>query len=165
MKVNDVMMRKVNFCRPDDNLAEVTATMWNERCGVLPVVDTAGKVLSMITDRDICIALGTRNTRASEVKVKDVSLPRIFACGPEEEVAQALSTMVSQNVRRLPVIGHDGTLAGILSIDDVLLHSEKTPRKAGISYAEVVIAAKSILENRARGHVKEAAALIAMHAS
>jgi len=63
-------------------------------------------------------------------------------------------------VRRLPVIGEDGSLVGILSIDDVLLGSGKS----GISYADVVNAAKSILVNRASGHVKEPAALIATHA-
>ena len=164
MKVNDVMTKKVSICRPDNNLAEVAATMWNARCGALPVLDSTGNVLSMITDRDICIALGTRNARPSDVKVSDVSLPRIFTCRFDDDVSLALQTMVAQNVRRLPVIGDNGSLVGILSIDDVLLRSEKTPAKSGISYADVVNAAKSILENRASSHVKEAAALIATHA-
>jgi len=160
MKVNDVMTKKVSACRPDDNLAKLAATMWNARCGALPVLDSSGKVLSMITDRDICIALGTRNARPSDVKVSDVSLPRIFTCRFDDDVSLALGTMVAQNVRRLPVIGEDGSLVGILSIDDVLLGSGKS----GISYADVVNAAKSILVNRASGHVKEPAALIATHA-
>jgi CBS domain-containing protein len=83
-------------CRPDDNLAEVAATMWHARCGALPVLDRRGAVTSMITDRDICIALGARNLRASEVKVKDVSPPRVFSCGPNDDVRLALNTMTSQ---------------------------------------------------------------------
>ena len=134
MNVRDIMVKKVSVCESDNNLAQVAAIMWNERCGLLPVLDSRGKVTSVITDRDICIALGTRNLRASEVQVKDVSPPRVFSCGPSDDILSALDTMVSQNVRRLPVIGEDGRLVGILSIDDVLLHSE--------NYENVVNAAK-----------------------
>jgi CBS domain-containing protein len=70
MNVKDVMVKNVSMCRPDNNLAEVTAIMWDARCGALPVEDGRGAVTSMITDRDICIALGTRNIRASEVRSK-----------------------------------------------------------------------------------------------
>ena len=158
MNVRDIMVKKVSVCESDNNLAQVAAIMWNERCGLLPVLDSRGKVTSVITDRDICIALGTRNLRASEVQVKDVSPPRVFSCGPSDDILSALDTMVSQNVRRLPVIGEDGRLVGILSIDDVLLHSE--------NYENVVNAAKTILKDRSRESVHEPAELIAIeHAS
>jgi CBS domain-containing protein len=158
MKVQDVMVKKVSVCESDNNLAQVASIMWNERCGLLPVLDSRGKVMSVITDRDVCIALGTRNLRASEVQVKNVSPPRVFSCAPTDDIVSALDTMVSQNVRRLPVIGEDGKLAGILSIDDVLLHSE--------SYENVVNAAKTILKDRSRESVHEPAELIAVeHAS
>jgi hypothetical protein len=53
------------------------------------VVDERGSVVGMTTDRDICIALGTRNIKASEVSVEDVSLPRGLTCRPEQEVHAA----------------------------------------------------------------------------
>ena len=162
MNVNDVMVKSVSVCRPDHNLAEVVATLWEGRCGALPVVDGRGKVTSVITDRDICIALGTRNLRASEVQVKDVSLPRVFSCGPHDDVRLALKTMESQNVRRLPVVDPDGKLIGILSIDDLLLHSERRAGKAGISHEDAVNAVKSILKNRSREAVHERADLVAL---
>lgn len=82
LNVRDVMVPNARFCRPEFNLAEVAAIMWDEDCGALPVVNDQGDVTSMITDRDICIALGTRNKKASDVAVKDVSLPRYFASRP-----------------------------------------------------------------------------------
>lgn len=164
MKVRDLMVKNVSTCKPDQNLAEVAAIMWKERCGSLPVVDEAGNVTSIITDRDICIALGTRNSTAAQVRVKDVSLPRVFTCGFGDEIRLALNTMVSQNVRRLPVIDSNGKIAGILSIDDLLLHSQKRATKSGISEERVVDAAKSILKARRRDRVHEAAELVATHA-
>ena len=162
MKVQDAMVNNVSVCRPENNLAEVVAIMWDERCGALPVLDGSGTATSMITDRDICIALGTRNVRASELQVKDVSLPRVFSCGANDDILLALKTMVSQNVRRLPVVDDGGKLVGILSIDDLLLHSEKRAGKAGISQEDVVSAAKSILKGRSRGLTHQAAELAAL---
>ena len=64
MEVRDIMVQDVRSCHPDNNLAQVAEIMWKGGCGALPVVDESGRLLSMITDRDICIALGTRNLRA-----------------------------------------------------------------------------------------------------
>jgi CBS domain-containing protein len=162
MNVKDVMVKNVSVCRPDNNLAEVAATMWDARCGVLPVVDCRGVVIGMITDRDICIALGTRNIRASEVMVKDVSLPSVFSCRANDDVRRALNTMTSQDVRRLPVVDDDGKLVGIVSIDDLFMHSERQSGKLEISYEDVVDAAKSILNDRSPGHAHEPAELVAL---
>ncbi len=159
MKIKDRMVKSVSVCRPEDNLAEVTAMMWEGRCGALPVLDAEEGVISMITDRDVCIALGTRNLRASDVHVKDVAPPRVFVCLDSDDISYALKTMVSQNVRRLPVINNEGKLVGIISIDDFLLHSE--PGKAGVLSLEVLEALKTIIENRQRGHAHEPALLAA----
>jgi CBS domain-containing protein len=159
MKTKDRMVRTVSVCRPGDNLAQVAATMWEDRLGALPVVDENGRPMSLITDRDICIALGTRNLRASEVQVQDVAPPRIFTCLDTDDVSQALLTMVSQNIRRLPVVNDGGILVGVLSIDDFLLHTE--PGKAGVLSLEAIEALKTIIENRK--HNQAPTALAATH--
>src|SRR5579872_5068597 len=98
MKVQDVMINNVRFCNPDMNLAGVAETLWKAGCGTLPVVEN-GRVIGMITDRDIAIALGTRNVRASEAIVRDVSLPKLFYTTREEDIHIALHTMGAQKVR------------------------------------------------------------------
>jgi CBS domain-containing protein len=164
MKVKDVMVKDVSVCWPEQNLAEIAATMWNGRCGALPVLDRAGLVTSMITDRDVCIALGTRNELASNVRVKDVTLPRVFTCQEDDDAREALKTMVSQNVRRLPVVDAGAKLVGILSVDDILRVSDERADTAEIPYRAIVDALKSILEARRRGHVDEPAELVATQA-
>lgn len=164
MQVNDVMVTSVKTCHPEQNLAEVTAIMWNSRCGALPVLDSRGTVRGMITDRDICIALGTRDRKASELTVNDVSLPRFFSCMPEDDVLVALRTMVAQNVHRLPVVDCNGGVVGILSIDDLILSAEPDPAGSGISYEYVVDAVKAILNRRFHGSLQESMDLVASHA-
>jgi CBS domain-containing protein len=155
MKVRDIMVRDVRSCHSDSNLAEVVEIMWKGDCGALPVLDELGRLSSMITDRDICIALGTRNLKASDVHVSDVARPRYFACGAGDDIHAALKTMAAQEVRRLPVTDDEGRLVGILSIDDVILHA-----KAGsqISLTEVINTLKAIYRPDEHGQIAFAAA-------
>jgi len=123
MKVQEAMTETAVSCHPDANLAVVTAVMWEHNCGQLPVVDDQGKVTAVITDRDICIALGTRNQRACDVRVSDVVCRATVLCRPDDHLRSALKTMAEERVRRLRVIHHDGTLVGILSLDDITLQA------------------------------------------
>jgi CBS domain-containing protein len=130
MKVKDVMMRTPASCTPETNLGAVVETLWNRNCGILPVVNAQQKVIGVVTDRDVCIALGTRNRLAGEIIVREVASGNVFTCRPDDDVRDALTTMAHAKVRRLPVVNADGKLEGILSMDDVVAHSEaKVPGK------------------------------------
>ena len=149
MKVQEVMTQDVLFCDLETNLAAVTQMLWQADCGALPVMDSNGRIHGMITDRDICIALGTRNVRSSELKAADVVGHEVFTCAPQDDIHQALKTMRVHKVRRLPVIDHEGQLAGILSLNEVVLRSHRLARKPGdLSYEDVATTLKAICEHR-----------------
>jgi CBS domain-containing protein len=123
MKANDVMTRNVKSCHPETNLSQVAALMWDYDCGATPVVDDEDRVMGMITDRDIAIAVSTKGRLATEITVGEVMSGNVYACALDEEISSVLKTMRREKVRRLPVIGKDGRLAGILSINDVVLRA------------------------------------------
>lgn len=140
MKVVDVMMGTPYFCNPESNLGLATELMWKGNCGFLPVVGVEGKVVGVVTDRDICIALGTRGRPSGEVVVSDVMSKKVFFCAPEDDVHSALAAMREGRVRRLPVVTKEGVLVGVISIDDVLLRSEAAgaTKTHGVSAEEIV---------------------------
>ena len=140
MRVVDAMMGTPYFCSPESNLGSVTELMWKGNCGFLPVVGNDGKVVGVVTDRDVCIALGTRGRPSGEVTVADVMSRKVYACAPEDDVHFALAIMREGRVRRLPVITKGGALVGVMSIDDVLLRSEAqgAPKTGGVSAEEIV---------------------------
>lgn len=145
MKVKDVMTGGPKACAPRANLAEAAALMWENDCGILPVVADGGQVVGMITDRDICFGAATQNRAPSEIAVGDVITGKVYACGPEDDIHEALKTMRQERVRRLPVVGEDETLLGILSMNDVALRAEGGGgRKSELSYADVVETYKAI---------------------
>lgn len=118
--VKDVCTRAVKACGPDDTLAEAAARMSAFDCGVIPVVDDARKLLGLVTDRDICMAVATRDQRASQLRVREVMAGDLALCGPDDALAAALARMARARVRRLPVVDDAGVLVGVLSIADVV---------------------------------------------
>jgi len=120
--------------------------MWESDCGVLPVVDEFRKVIGVVTDRDICIALTTSDRRASSLKVSDAGVMRAVVCGPDAEIESALETMKAHRVHRLPVVSKAGLLEGIVSMNDILLRAKRAVgrKKPEVSCEEVVEALQTI---------------------
>lgn len=124
MNVRAVMNSRVKSCGLNATLAEAARVMADNDCGALPIVNEDKKVLGMITDRDICLAMANASRLPSEIPVGHVMSTKVYACGPDEPVASALRTMQTRKVRRLPVTDGDGKLIGILSMDDIVLLGE-----------------------------------------
>jgi CBS domain-containing protein len=121
MKVRDVMTTEVGYCQPDAPLAQAADIMWQRDCGVVPVVDESLRVIGMITDRDICFAVVTKNRLAGEIKISEViSQNEVQSCAPGDAVEDALKTMKRRQLRRLPVVNKDGVLVGILALADLI---------------------------------------------
>ena len=157
MKVQDIMTRSTETCRPETNLAEVAKALLENDCGVLPVTDDSGKVVGVITDRDICIAVGTRPQRASDIKVEEVirEQKEIHYCSPDDDVKNALNIMEKHQVRRIPVVEGDRKLQGILSINDILLNAQKRAGKDVISYEEAIETLKVVSAHRPDGQQQQ----------
>ena|SRR5689334_12156065 len=124
MRVQDVMVGTPAYCGANTNLGAAIETLWNRNCGFLPVVDEEEKVIGVVTDRDLCIAMGTRNKLAGELTVGEVLSPQLFYCKPEDEIHAALRIMGDKKVRRLPVVDNNRRLRGILALDDVVMHAQ-----------------------------------------
>lgn len=162
MIVKDVMMRTPASCGAETDLGSVVEVLWNRNCGFLPVINAQGNVIGVVTDRDICIALGTRNRLPGEITVGEIISGKVVACRPEDDLRTALATMAQEKVRRLPVITADGKLEGILSMDDIVLHAEggSPGRPPELSHEDVAVTLKKLYQPQVPelAHKKAAAA-------
>ena len=140
MKVTDVMMRTPASCTADTTLAAAVEILWNRNCGMLPVLNREGRVTGVVTDRDICIALGTRNRPAAEITVGEIQPAKLFTCRADDDIHTALGILAEQKIRRLPVVDTESKLQGILSLDDIVLHANTSAagRVPELSNSEVV---------------------------
>lgn len=146
MKVKEIMTVVPKACTTTTNLAEAASFMWDHDCGILPVVGDGGRVVGLITDRDICIGGATKNGNLSSIAVEEIMTGKVYSCAPEDDLRKALKTMQERKVRRLPVVAPDGTLEGILSINDITLNAKETrgTRIPDVSFRAVVQTYKAI---------------------
>lgn len=144
MKVQDIMTRQVASCSPDTNLAAAAMLMWNNDCGVIPVVSADQKTIGVITDRDICMAVATKHRKAEEITIGEVTTGQLHACSPEDNIKTALDLMKTSRIRRLPVVDAEGKLQGILSMNDVVLVATETKGKNAPSCEDVTKTFKAI---------------------
>jgi CBS domain-containing protein len=160
VKVSSIMMRTPAACNARTNLGAAVEILWHRNCGMLPVTNDEGKVTGVVTDRDLCIALGTRNHLPGEVTLGEVVTGKMFWCKPDDDVHAALNTMAREKVRRLPVINGEGKLVGILSMDDVVVHAEarSLTKKPELDYEDVVNTLKKVYETQFPIAVAEKAA-------
>jgi len=126
MQIKDVMTDVVRHCAPETNLAAVIEIMGSEDCGELLVIED-GRVLGVVTERDICSALGNRNSAARDVVVRDVRITVVQTCEPGEDVEVAMEFMRATRVRLVPVVDGQGVLQGRVTLSDLIHRIEREP--------------------------------------
>jgi CBS domain-containing protein len=120
MTTRDLMTKDLATCTPHTTAAEAASLMWNHDCGFLPVIED-GILQGVVTDRDLFIALATRDDRPSDLRVGAVMSGTPVSCAPEDDLHAALFLMRQAQVRRLPVVGAGGAVEGVLALTDIIL--------------------------------------------
>src|SRR5690348_239866 len=147
------MTKEPRTCSPATDLAAAAAIMLDGDCGILPVIKD-GKLVGVVTDRDMYIALATRGKRASEITVGDVVQTPVYTCGPEDDVQAALEIMRQRRVRRVPVVGFGDTILGVVSMNDLV---RAAGARKGVRDADVVATLQTICSHhRPTPHVAAA---------
>jgi len=147
MKVKEVMTPDAKAIWITESLADAAKEMWENDCGILPIIKDR-KVVGIITDRDICMATAMKDRSPSHISVEEVMSRTVYSAKPEEDVEHALETMRERKIRRLPVVNKEGELAGILSMNDVVLRAKtRNGKKPRIDYSDVVKTYQAICEH------------------
>ena len=122
MMVSDKMTRNVRVASPDDSLQQVARSMAECDAGALPVSEGEGLV-GMVTDRDIAIR-AVAEGKGPDTKVREVMTADVKYCFEDEDLDAVVRNMGENKVRRLPVLGRDKRLVGIVSLGDVALYGD-----------------------------------------
>lgn len=122
IKCRDIMTKNVRTATRESSLRDVAAIMRDGDMGAVPVVDN-GKLVGIVTDRDIVIRAVSEG-KTADTPVGEVMTTELFTVGPDKFVFEAIRLMGDKQVRRVPVVSPDGTLAGIIAMADVALESE-----------------------------------------
>jgi CBS domain-containing protein len=149
MRVEEIMTKDVCSCGPGTNAASAANIMWSRNCGSLPVVEDGGRVVGIVTDRDLFLALGTSNRKPAEVPIGEIMTRDVALCNPGSDVRSALKTMAQRQLRRLPVVDDSGALRGMLSLGDMALRTDDALS------IDVLNAVRAICDRRNRGRAAQ----------
>jgi CBS domain-containing protein len=138
MKVEQVMTRSVASCTVDDTLSTAAQLMWDRAVGSVVVLVDGGRLAGMVTDRDVAMSAHTQGRLLREIPVKVAMTSEPEACRPDESVRTVVMRMRQREVRRLPVVGDNGLVIGLVSLD--ALAREATRRWIGVSPKEIAVA-------------------------
>jgi CBS domain-containing protein len=122
MQVKDVMTRAVQMIPPHGSLQEAAELMKALDVGSL-LVGEGDRLAGIITDRDIAVRAVAEGQDCWEGKVRDAMSMDIACCGVDDDVEVARQLMQEHQIRRLPVLDHNGHLVGIVSLGDLAVHA------------------------------------------
>jgi CBS domain-containing protein len=138
VKVKDVMTKSVRTVRPDMTLKEAAALMAEHAISGLPVVDPGGRVVGVLSERDILfkeagsaprrpfldrvlsLPPSEREAKLAAENVGEAMTAPALTIGPARPLTKAASMMIEEGVKRLPVVDEAGNLLGIVTRADLV---------------------------------------------
>ena len=131
----DIMTRDPVCCSPNDTVKKAAELMKAEDVGPLPVVE-AGKLVGIVTDRDLVLNVLARGLDAANTKVSEAMTRDPISCKEQEALEDALEKMSTYQIRRLPVVDDQGRILGIIAQADIATRIQD-PEVAGEVVQEV----------------------------
>jgi CBS domain-containing protein len=119
MSVGRICSRDVHTAHYDEPVLESARRMRDRQVGTVVVVDEM-RPIGMITDRDLTVRVLAAGLDPQATRVSEIMTPSPTTISEDESIETAVGYMRAGRFRRLPVVGRDGRLVGILSLDDVL---------------------------------------------
>jgi CBS domain-containing protein len=147
LRCRDIMTRELVVATRDTTVVEVSRMMKQEDVGVIPVVEydtpagngrtegsernyqdrnyARGKLIGLITDRDIVVRCVADNKDCASVRAEDIMSVDIHTARPNDRVVDVIRKMGDKQVRRIPVCNDNGYLVGMISMADVAIETRQ----------------------------------------
>jgi CBS domain-containing protein len=122
MTIKELMTTEVQLISREATIREAAHKMKELNIGVLPVKDD-GKVVGIITDRDIVVRALANDRDPAATPVSEAMTDHVLACSEDDNIKQASQIMRDKKVRRLLVTGGDGKLRGVVTLGDLAAKS------------------------------------------
>lgn len=124
MRIHSIIREKGSFVAtvgPGETATEASRCLSRHNVGALVVVDRAGDLIGIISERDIARALAEHGERTMEMLVSDLMTTEVQVCSAHDTVDRLMALMTELRARHIPVV-EEGRLVGIISIGDLVKH-------------------------------------------
>ena len=124
MNVQEILSvkgRDVVTIEPNANLARAANLLAERRIGALVVTGVGGRIVGILSERDIVQVLATRGITVLDAQVSEVMTRKVTTCSPTDTISSIMERMTAGKFRHVPVI-EQSQIVGIVSIGDVVKH-------------------------------------------
>jgi CBS domain-containing protein len=121
MPIDTLLKKPVTLLGPGATCAEAAEAMRKDNVGCVVVVDRDERPLGIVTDRDIVVKVIARGLHPQNTALDSVMSGEPFFLSGDRDLHQLTATMREGAIRRVPVVGEDGRVRGVVAMDDVLL--------------------------------------------
>ena len=116
--IRDAMTSNPCAIDADKSVAYAAKMMRDEDVGFAPIVE-GDRLIGAVTDRDIAVKVVGEGKNPEATAVSEIASTELVTVYPDQDLNEALQLMAHNQVRRLPVVGQDGELVGVLAQADV----------------------------------------------
>jgi CBS domain-containing protein len=120
--IRELMTVPPRTVAPEDPVVQAAKLMKGEDSGFAPIVED-GRLVGVVTDRDIVIRVIAEGRDPATTPVAAICSAGPVTVDPDQSLDEALRLMTVHAVWRLPVVGEDGRLVGIVACEDVARHA------------------------------------------
>jgi CBS domain-containing protein len=121
MTIANICVRDVDRAEEDETACQAAIRMRQRAVGTLVIVNAARQPIGIITDRDIMERVVAEARDATNTLVGDIMTRDLMTIAEDEPIQVALPRMRRGGFRRLPVVDREGSLVGLVSMDDILM--------------------------------------------
>lgn len=140
-RVKDVMTDEPAACGLADSLETAVQIMRDRGCGSVPIVDASKRVVGLVTDRDALMCALAHGKGLAELRVEDAASRDVVSCDLADSLERVEMLMRVNHVRRLPVLGLNRELVGVISLTDLARNVEVSPVEgaSGLSPRQIAV--------------------------
>ncbi|HUE99653.1 MAG TPA: CBS domain-containing protein [Anaerolineales bacterium] len=133
-KCSDIMTEDLVYCVPGDTVSEVAQLMKTEDIGPVLIVDNdeSKTLVGIVTDRDLALKVVAEGRDPQTTRVEEVMSRKLVTCRAEDDVENAMKAMAQYQLRRIPVVGNNMKLLGIISQADVATRVDAPEKTAEV---------------------------------
>jgi CBS domain-containing protein len=127
VRARDVMTRNLAIVHAWDSVEHAARLMGECDCGSLPVINESGRLVGIVTDRDIAVRIAGRGKDPQRTRVSECMSGDLAVCHEYDSIESCMRQMSRHQIRRLPIVDDRDRLRGIVSQSDLARHAGTHP--------------------------------------
>jgi CBS domain-containing protein len=136
MQCREIMSTNLEWLLETATVHQAAVQMAEQGVGFLPICDTTGRPLGVVTDRDLATRAIAKSINPEHTPVTRIMTTPVITCLADSAIAEAEQLMAEEQKARLVIVENDGVMAGILSLADLLEHA---PQRQALATVRAVL--------------------------